>query len=213
MTRYVVAGDSQAEGLLAASALPAVLDVVRGLDHRGWSSARLLSDGVISTAAGIAAANDATLLLFSGGNDNDVLASTESFDRYRGTLLDIVRTLARKSVATGRPIKVVWFGPVYAKEPWNARQHPAAARAMRTVLTSAEARRLVRADGAQLDLRWVDSQPLTRDLAREENVHLTPNGYRIFAERVKKTVEGGGGGLLPLALLAAGAYAAWRYAS
>lgn len=213
MTRYVVVGDSQAEGLLEAGALSAVLDVVRGFPHRGWSSARLLADGAISNAAGVAAAEDATLLIFSGGNDNEVLASTEAFDRYKNTLLDIVRTLARKSVVTGRPLRVVWFGPVAAREPRNARQHPQTARAMGSVLNSTTARRLMRENGAQLELRWVDAQPLTRDLAREENVHFTGAGYRVFSERVRRTLEEGAASIFPLLLFATGVYAAWRYAS
>lgn len=213
MTDYVVVGDSQAEGLLSPNALPALLGdrLVRGIDHRGWSSARLLSDGAVSTAAGVAAANDATLLIFSGGNDNDVLASTENFNRYRDTLLDIVRTLARKSAASGEPLKVVWFGPVYALEPWNARQHPAAARAMATVLRSAEAQRIAKEGGSQLSLRWVDSQPLTRDLARPENVHLTAPGYRIYGDRAIRAVESGVGGLGIVVILAGLGYWGWRY--
>lgn len=211
--RYVVVGDSQAEGLLLPNAMPALLGdrLVRGLDHRGWSSARLLSDGAINTAAGIAAANDATLLIFSGGNDNDVLASTEAFNRYKDTLLDIVRTLARKSAATGQPLKVVWFGPVYALEPANARQHPATARAMSTVLRSSEAQRVAKEGGSQLSLRWVDSQPLTSDLARPENVHLTAHGYQIYADRAVRAVESGLGGLGMLIVAGGIGYWAWRW--
>lgn len=210
---YVVVGDSQAEGLLLPSAMPTILGdrLVRGIEHRGWSSARLLSDGAISTAAGVAAANDATLLIFSGGNDNDVLASTEEFNRYKNTLLDIVRTLARKSAATGRPLDVVWFGPVYALEPWNARQHPATARAMSTVLRSSEAQRVAKEGGSQLSLRWIDSQPLTSDLARPENVHLTANGYRIYADRAIRAVESGIGGIGMLIIAGGLGYWAWRW--
>ena len=49
MTSFVVVGDSQAEGLLLPSALPALLGdrLVGSHDHRGWSSRRLLDDGAI----------------------------------------------------------------------------------------------------------------------------------------------------------------------
>jgi hypothetical protein len=211
--RYVVVGDSQAEGILFPGAMPTLLGdrLVRGFDHRGWSSARLLRDGAINTAAGVAGENDATLLIFSGGNDNNVLESAETFDAYKHTLLDIVRALARKSAAMGRPLKVVWFGPVYALEPANARQHPATARAMSTVLRSSEAQRVAKEGGSQLSLRWVDSQPLTSDLARPENVHLTAHGYRIYAERALRAVEGAAGGF-GLVLLAAGlGYLGWNW--
>lgn len=214
MTKYVVVGDSQAEGILFSNALPALLgdDLVGQYDHRGWSSARLLSDGAIATAAARAAAQDATLLIFAGGNDNDVLATGSRTDQYRQTLRDIVKTIARKSAAAGVTIRVVWFGPVFALEPWNAEQHPQAQRVQRSALSPSAVRRdVAEIPGASVSLRWIDSFPLTRDLARPDNVHLTAANYRIFAERALHAASGGGTGKLALTALAAvGGWWAWR---
>lgn len=214
MTKYVVVGDSQAEGILFANALPALLgdDLVGQYDHRGWSSARLLSDGAIATAAARAADQDATLLVFAGGNDNNVLASAESEARYRQTLRDIVKTIARKSAAAGVTIRVVWFGPVFALEPWNAEQHPQAQRVQRSALSPSAVRRdVAEIPGASVSLRWIDSFPLTRDLARVENVHLTAADYRVFAERALHAASGGGAGSLLMLGFGLGAgWWAWR---
>jgi len=184
--RYVVVGDSQSEGLLFPRALPDLLGprLVAGFDHRGWSSSRLLRDGAIGQAADAALAAGASLLLFSGGND------TAGASGYPDTLLDIVRALATKSARAGRPLRVVWFGPVFAAVSPDNEQHPATARAMASVLGSAEARQAAEVPGSGLSLRWIDSQPLTRDLAREENVHLDAAGYRTFGSRVLRAVEG-----------------------
>jgi hypothetical protein len=104
----------------------------------------------------------------------------------------------------------VWFGPVFALEPSNARQHPDTARAMASVLRSSAVQRAVaEVPGARVSLRFVDSQPLTRDLARVENVHLTATNYRKYAERALSAAESGGG-LLELLLLGAAGYGAWR---
>lgn len=194
MSSYVVVGDSQAEGLLFRVALPAKLGdrLAGGYDHRGWSTSRLLREGAIGEAADAALARNAKLLIFSGGNDNDVLATPANLDRYKNTLLDVVGALARKSAAAGRPLEVVWFGPVFARIAPDSEQHPATAQAMRTILATSEAQARAREGGSRLSVRWVDSQPLTRDLAREENVHLTSDGYGTFADRVLNTVEGAG---------------------
>lgn len=195
-----------------SGALPSLLgdDLVGSYDHRGWSSARLLSDGAFGSALGRAAATGAKVLIFSGGNDENVLDTPEAFARYRQTLLDIVRAIARKSAAADVPLSVVWFGPVFAAEPRNATQHPETARAMRMVLTTSDVQRAIaEVPGARVSLRWVDSQPLTRDLARVENVHLTAANYRKYAERALSAAESGGG-LLELLLLGAAGYGAWR---
>lgn len=213
MTKYVVVGDSQAEGLLFGVALPAILgdELVGRYDHRGWSSARMLSDGAIQTAAGRAVSEDATLLIFAGGNDN--ASTAENADRYRATLRDIVKTIARKSAAAGgQTIKVVWFGPVFARAPGDAVQHPQVRAVQRSALSPSSVRQAVaEVPGASVSWRWVDSFPLTRDLARVENVHLTADGYRIFAERVLHSVAGGGGSsLLMLGLAVGGGWWAWK---
>lgn len=213
--KYVVVGDSQAEGVLLRNAMPALLgsDLVGSYDHRGWSSARLLADGAIATAAGRAAATGAKILIFSGGNDENVLDTPEAFARYRETLLDIVRVIARKSANAGVPLSVVWFGPVFALEPRNATQHPETARAMRLVLTTSDVQRAVaEVPGAQVSLRWVDSQPLTRDLARVENVHLTADNYTRYAERALSAASSSVGvfGMLFVGLAAYAGWRAWR---
>jgi lysophospholipase L1-like esterase len=212
MTKYVVVGDSQAEGLGMSVALPRVLgdDLVRIEGHPGFSTEALR--GAISTAAGVAANNDATLLIFSGGNDNNVLASAESLERYKNVILETVRTIARKSATTGKAIKVIWFGPAFALQAWNARMHPQAQQAQRSILgSSAVSRAIAEETGARVSIRWVDLFPLTRDLAREEDVHLTADGYRTLAPRVVSAAESGGGGILGLALAAGAAYVGWRW--
>jgi len=211
MTGYVVVGDSQSEGLLFRNALPDLLagQLVAGFDHRGWSSGRLLREGAIGEAADAALRAGATLLIFSGGND------TAGSSSYPETLLDIVRALATKSARAGRPLRVVWFGPVFARIAPDREQHPATARAMASVLGSAEARAAAEVPGGRLSLRWVDSQPLTADLAREENVHLDAAGYRTFASRVLRAVGGepgtaAAGGAAVLLLAAGLGYLLWR---
>lgn len=208
MTRYVVTGDSQAEGLMSPLRASLGARLVGAYDHRGWSSRRLLDEGAIQTAAGTAAANGATMVVVAGGND-PIPDTPTSLEAYKQTLLEILRTVARKSAATSQPIKLVWFGPVFALHEYDETQHPAVARAQRAILNSSEAARAVREiPGAQLSWRWVDSQPLTRDLARVSNVHLTADGYRTYARRVIGQVEGGG--LVGLALLGAVGYGVWR---
>lgn len=212
MTRYVVVGDSQAEGLGMNVALPSVLGdrLVRVHDHRGFSTARLLNEGPLATAAGDAAEHDATLLIFAGGNDNDVLESSTSRERYKQTLLAAVKAVARKSANAGKHINVVWFGPVFARERWNALQHPQAQQVQASVLRSSAVRTAIaEVPGASVSVRWVDSFPLTRDLAREENVHLTADGYRTYADRAVRAVEGGS--IFGVALAAGAAYAGWRW--
>jgi lysophospholipase L1-like esterase len=201
MTDYVVVGDSQAEGLLMSNALPAVLGtkLVGSFDRRGWSSRRLLDDGAIAEAAARAASAGATLMIVAGGNDpipdtSGVLAS------YKATLLEILRAASAAGVR-----RLLWFGPVFARTEYDAVQHPQVATAQRAILGSSEAR----AAAGRMAVKWIDSQPLTRDLAREENVHLTADGYRVYAERVAKAA-GGGGGLVTLAALALVGYAGYR---
>lgn len=206
---YVVVGDSQAEGLMLPTALPRVLGdrLVVGLDRRGYSSRRLLDENVIATALGSAAANDAALLIFAGGND-PIPDTPEKLAIYRDTLLDIVRAAAEKSARTGVAIDMKWFGPVFALHDYDDRQHPAVARAQRAILGSSDVRRTIASvPGARVTVRWIDSQPLTRDLARETNVHLTAAGYAKYAERAVSRIEGGGWG--PLVAAAAG-YVLWR---
>lgn len=212
MTSYVVVGDSQAEGLGMSVALPRALgdNLVEVFDRRGASTRNLVDSGAMALAAGSAANHDATVLVFAGGNDNDVMESAASLSRYKDALADALRVFARKSAAAGKPLRVIWFGPVFAREEWNARQHPQAARAQAAFFGSSEARRAIaEVPMANVSVRWVDSQPLTRDLARPENVHLSADGYRVFADRVVGAVEGGGAFMLILA--AAAGYAGWRW--
>lgn len=201
MTDYVVVGDSQAEGLLMPGALPAVLGdrLVGSHDHRGWSSRRMLDDGAILEAASHAARVGATLVVVAGGNDPipetpGVLAS------YKATLLDILRLAAREGVR-----RLVWFGPVFARTEYDGRQHPQVAIAQRAILSSREGR----AAAGRMSTRWIDSQPLTRDLARAENVHLTADGYARYAERVAASLDAAGG-LVAFFGVALVGYVAWR---
>lgn len=202
MTDYVVTGDSQAEGLLAPNALPSVLGakLVGAFDHRGWSSRRLLDEGAIDEAARRAARDGATLVVFAGGND-PIPDTPAILSSYKHTLLDILRRAASLGVR-----KLIWFGPVFALHEYDREQHPEVAGAQRLIFGSSDARTAAR----PMTIRWIDSQPLTRDLARESNVHLTAAGYRTYAERAARAVEGGGG--LGLAALAALAYLGWRTA-
>lgn len=211
--KWVVVGDSQAEGLLYPNALPAILgaDLIGLHDRRGWSSRRLLDDGAIDEAASHAARDGAKLVIVAGGND-PIPDTSEKLRLYKNTLLEILRQLSDISARAHAPLSVTWFGPVYALHEYDAVQHPQIAAAQRAIFGSSEARAaLASAPGSRVSFRWVDSQPLTRDLARVENVHLTADGYRTYAERVVRAAGGGGGGLLGLALLAGAGYAGWRF--
>lgn len=191
-TVYGVAGDSQAQGLLLDGALPRLLGeaLVSRHPHPGWSTRRLRDEGMIGAALRELARAPATrrvLLVVAGGNDTPPTTATAQA-RYRELLLAVADD------ARNAGVELVWIGPVFARVSPDAAQHPLVANAQRAAF-----------DGSSV--RWIDAQPLTRDLARDDNVHLATADYGVFAERVKGQLEGsGGGGLLLLSVLGLGAW-------
>lgn len=133
-----------------------------------------------------ALASDATdLLVVTGGNDTPragVAAITE---------------LVRRALAAGKRVTVV--GPVFSLHQPEKDLHDA----VHYPLLDAASRA-----GASI----IDAYPLTQDLARPENVHLTAANYRIYAQRIAGALERRATtGLGILALVFVGAYAAWRW--
>ena len=150
---------------------------IQTFDHRGWSTRRLRDEAL----AEVLATNPDAILLITGGND----------DPTASTYPEVVRSTA--TAFTSRGAKLYWVGPVFARVSPDSGVHPQVATAMRNNLSGKS--RVV----------FIDAQPLTRDLARTTNVHLTSEGYRTYAQRLLKTI--GGTSLLFWAGLALAAYA------
>lgn len=131
--------------------------------------------------AGALASSADAILLVTGGNDDPLNATS---------LLDMVE-LAR---AAGKGLVVV--GPVFAVTDDGPR-HDRARAALQSTLRGKAA-------------RFVDAYPMTRDLARPENVHLTASGYQRYASRLAAGLRSGGVSALALAIAFAGAYAIAR---
>jgi len=122
-----------------------------------------------------------TVLLITGGNDEPGPGAR--------AVTDFVRAVR----AAGKTAIVV--GPVFAIHEPEATSH----NATREPLLAA-----ARAAGAKA----IDAYPLTRDLARSANVHLTAANYRIYGQRIVDAMKssGVGGTILGIGL----ALLAWR---
>lgn len=125
-----------------------------------------------------------TVVLVTGGNDDPESSALPG--TVRATAADVLERGAR----------LVWVGPVFAKVAPDDRVHPRTAAIHRAALPPG--------------VRWIDAAPLTRDLARTTNVHLTSAGYRLYAQRLEAAMRGSGSAWLGLAALAALAYAGAR---
>lgn len=103
------------------------------------------------------------IVLVTGGNDDP---------------LDVpaLRGMIERASSSGRALVVV--GPVYALTD-DAARHDRARAELRAALRGTRA-------------TWIDAYPLTRDLARPSNVHLTPAGYDAFARRLARRLRARG---------------------
>lgn len=157
----ILVGDSQAEGLaLAARAMG-----WRVYDRRGYSTRRLRDEVLPSVPIALGD----TVVIVTGGND----------DPESSTLSEVVRTtVERLQRAVGVTGKIYWVGPVAARVQPDAQVHPRTAAVHRAAVAG------------KSRTTWIDAQPLTRDLARSTNVHLDAAGYRIYAERLAKAMQG-----------------------
>lgn len=143
------------------------------IDRRGWSTARLRGE-----LGAILARRPELVVLVTGGND----------DPDAPGYAELLRGIVAQVRASGAKLVVV--GPVFAKVQPDAQVHPRTAAKIRAALAGTGA-------------TFIDAQPLTRDLARDSNVHLDRAGYAVYAARLERALRPGSGALLGLALLGA----------
>ncbi len=129
------------------------------------------------------ASSATTILVITGGNDTPGPGARAVTD-----LVNAVKAAGKRAIVVG---------PIYAIHEPEATNHAA----VRGPLLAA-----ARAAGAKA----IDAFPLTRDLARASNVHLTTANYVIYGRRLVTAMKssGWGGTLLGIGL----ALLAWRFA-
>lgn len=191
MSTYSVAGDSQAQGLIAAGLL-ADVQWLSKKNLPGANSERLL--GLVREA--LDAGVPEVFVVVAGGNDV-YLREARREPAWRA-IVDLLRSRGIR--------KIIWVGPPASTD--NALD---------------SRRRLVseqqRAFFGPLGVLWLDGRTLAEGLPYQDDVHLTAAGYREYAARLGRRLgtlaeeparkEGGQGGTLLLAGLAAGAIAYW----
>jgi hypothetical protein len=158
--RILVAGDSQAAGLLRhlRRRLPVVAADTR--------SGRPTSD-FLGLPELVRRARADVVILAVGGNDH---LAQESPSAYR----ELVRGLAGRLVATGA--RVYWWGPASAIPADVDERHVAVAAAQQVALQSTGA-------------RWLDSRPLTRTGHGSDGVHFTAPALRRWAAGIARELR------------------------
>lgn len=185
MTTYSLIGDSQAEGVtnVARPSLPARITAKGGTPRRFWfrvgaSTTRLIEDldEVLTPVPDV-------MIVMAGGNDTRY--STGSW----GTMLDRLHHAGVR--------QVVWIGPPNSPDPETDANRRAISDAQRAFFSTR--------DG----VRWLSGRELASGLPHADgrgvaDVHLTRDGYSVYAQRIASALTSSGGMLALGAAVAAG---------
>jgi len=157
--RIALLGDSQMQGL-APHLKPALeamgAEVTHVTANQGWSTARFLGSGVVSSATG---GSDLAILCLGG---NDDYGPSEA-SAYLATLEALRRQIQSPHV--------LWLGPATSMDTDVEARHLATARLQRELVPKLA--------GAT----WLDSRPYTTLHFRSDGVHFTSSGYELWAAR------------------------------
>jgi len=158
-----LAGDSQAQGLLAAG-LPARVTGARWIAKLSRAGAN--SEGVrVLVQQALAAGVPDMFVVVAGGGDVH-LPEGRALRAWRAIIADLANAGVQQ---------VVWVGPPAAMgdEALDA-QRLNVSRAQRSVMLGLPG------------VEWLDGRELTTGLPYRDRVHLTSNGYRTYAERLAR---------------------------
>lgn len=164
MTTVAVIGDSQAQGIVFYGNLPDQL-VAQGLQYVGGY--QLPGAPTREIAANVSRLFDRTIpdvvIVFAGGNETVGAAQTASWR----SLVEVLQAYGVK--------QVFWVSPPASPDPARDRGRAAVSAAQRPVVEAAGA-------------TWISGRDTAQGIPRRDDVHLTNDGYRTWAQRIAGTV-------------------------
>lgn len=160
MTTIAVIGDSQAQGLVYYGNLSDQL-VAQGLQYIGGY--QLPGAATREITASLPRLFDRTtpdvVLVFAGGNETVGDSQVESWR----SLVEALRAYGVR--------QIFWVSPPASPDPTRDRGRAAVSAAQRPVVEAAGA-------------TWISGRDTAQGIPRRDDVHLTNDGYRIWARRI-----------------------------